>query len=200
MCDRPCYVAARSSVATYDFMINIVLPILVITAANISLIVRVVRQKRGHSSSWHRQRKLTIQLLCIAIVYILLWFPMAFNGLFLLFWFSNTCILMQVQADYFLFVLCMVAILLPFISLATLPTLTRTWCNERLRVMMRSSNIAQAPFTRWGQEIIGNPLCKTKCWFDVHIWENSWFVWYSHTTKNIKMKYFLNLLVISYLF
>lgn len=146
MCDRPCYLMTQSSVATYDFVINIVLPILVIAVANISLIARVVWQKRNHSSSWHRQRKLTLQLLCIAVVYILFWFPMAFNGLFLLFWFSNIRVLKQVQADYFLFLFYMVAILLPFISLTTLPALTRTWCNGRFRVMMRSSTIAPGRF------------------------------------------------------
>jgi hypothetical protein len=54
--------------------------------------------------------------------------------------------LAQVQADYFLFLFYMVAILLPFISLTTLPALTRTWCNGRFRVMMRSSTIAPGRF------------------------------------------------------
>ncbi|UJR31083.1 hypothetical protein I4U23_018591 [Adineta vaga] len=84
-CGIPCYLFSNPVLATYDLIADIVVPVLVVAIANVSLIIRVIWQKRQHQVSWHRQRKLTRQLVTIAILYILFWFPLTFNGLILIF-------------------------------------------------------------------------------------------------------------------
>jgi len=110
----------QPAVATYNFLGNMVFPIIVIIIANICLILRVLSQKRRHhpAEAWRRQRKLTRQLVLIAILYTIFWFPLAINGLILIF--VPSSILQEIQVDYFYFILYMVPILLPFISLSFL--------------------------------------------------------------------------------
>jgi hypothetical protein len=71
----------------------------------------------------------------------LFWFPMAFNGFLLRFWFSAA--LMQVQVDYFFFLLYMASLLLPFIMLFSLPEMTRKWFNRGFRVIAPIAHIVQ---------------------------------------------------------
>ena len=97
---------------------NIVFPIAVTAVANVSLIIRVTQQRRRHHASWHRQRKLTVQLVTIAILYMLFWFPLAVNGLIISY--SSAPFALQIQLDYFFFLIYMVPLLLPFVSLSHL--------------------------------------------------------------------------------
>jgi hypothetical protein len=123
MCRAPCYVLDRTNLFTYDVIGTIIFPILIILIANLFLIFRIVYQKRQHHGAWRRQRKLTMQLLIIASIYIIFWFPMAFNGL--AFIFTSSYLSEQIQTNYFIFLVYIVPILLPFILLATLPELIK---------------------------------------------------------------------------
>jgi cytochrome c biogenesis protein CcdA len=123
MCRAPCYIIDRTHLVTYDVIGTIIFPILIILIANLFLIFRVVYQKRQHHVAWRRQRKLTMQLLIIALIYIIFWFPMAFNGL--AFIFTSSYLSEQIQTNYFIFLVYIVPILLPFILLATLPELIK---------------------------------------------------------------------------
>ncbi|CAF1318271.1 unnamed protein product [Adineta steineri] len=114
-CLLPCYVTDQPSVATFNFIGNIMFPTFVITIANVYLILRVLRQKRSHHVKWRRQRKLTKQLVSIAILYIIFWFPMAINGLIMTF--MSSSVLLYIQVNYFFFLLNMIPIILPFISM-----------------------------------------------------------------------------------
>ncbi len=123
MCGAPCYVINRTNLFTYEIIGTIVFPVLIILIGNLFLIFRVVYQKRQIHAAWRRQRKLTMQLLIIALIYILFWFPLAINGL--VYAFSFSYLSQQIQTNYFIFLVYMVPILLPFILLATLPELIK---------------------------------------------------------------------------
>ncbi|CAF0795777.1 unnamed protein product [Rotaria sordida] len=123
-CELPCYLTDQQVLATYDFIANVVFPVSAIAIANISLIFRIVRHKRRHQIAWRRQYKLTRQLVSIAVIYTVFWFPLTFNGLIITF--TSSAILQSIQVDYFFFLLHMVPSLLPFISLACLSNFMKT--------------------------------------------------------------------------
>ncbi len=114
-------------------IVTIVFPVLVIFIANICLVFRVVYQKRQHHATWRRQRKLTLQLLGVAFLYILFSIPMAINSL------STTFIpsysIQSSLTNYFLFFVYMVPIFLPFILLAALPELRKKIFRKQQRTI-----------------------------------------------------------------
>ena len=61
----------------FDTVVNEVSPIFIVIIASISLLLRVLWQKRsmGQPIRWRRQRKMTIQLLSISFLYLVLLFP-----------------------------------------------------------------------------------------------------------------------------
>ncbi|UJR31095.1 hypothetical protein I4U23_018603 [Adineta vaga] len=113
-CFQPCYLTVQPMLALFDFLINIVLPIIVIILANIVLILRVCWQKRNRQGDAARQRKLALQLLAVASLYIIFWFPLTINGI--LYTFSGSSELGDLQSTYLLYLPCMVPVLLPFFS------------------------------------------------------------------------------------
>ncbi|CAF3623445.1 unnamed protein product [Rotaria sp. Silwood1] len=117
-CEIPCYLMDQKILATYDFIADVVFPVCAIAIANISLIFRIVWQKRRHQALWRRQYKLTRQLIFIAVIYTVFWFPLTFNGLVITF--TSSTILQNIQVECFFFLLHMVPSLLPFISLTCL--------------------------------------------------------------------------------
>jgi hypothetical protein len=135
----PCYETDQPAVITYDFIGNIVFPIAMITMANVGLILRVLWQKRLHHITWRRQRKLTLQLLSIAILYILFWFPLTVNGLFLIFipWLAS----LDLQINYLFFLIYMVPILLPFVSLMNQSNIVKVVFRKQQRIIAPAPNI-----------------------------------------------------------
>ncbi|CAF0923178.1 unnamed protein product [Adineta ricciae] len=123
-CGIPCYLIDYPILATYDFIADIVFPVLVIASANVSLIIRVVLQKRQHNVAWRRQRKLTRQLIGIAIIYILFWFPLTLGGLVLTF--TSSSDLLSIQVNYFFFFVHFIPGLLPFTSITSLSDFKKT--------------------------------------------------------------------------
>ncbi|CAF2645091.1 unnamed protein product [Rotaria sp. Silwood2] len=127
-CEIPCYLMDQKILTTYDFIADVVFPICAIATANISLIFRIVWQKRRHQAVWRRQYKLARQLIFIAVIYTVFWFPLTFNGLIITF--APSAILQSIQVDYFFFLLHMVPSLLPFISLTCLSNFMKTILNK----------------------------------------------------------------------
>lgn len=114
----PCYLVEYDGLATYDFIANTAVPVFVIIFANTGLIYRVIRQKRRHRAAWRRHVKLTRQLLAIASMYTIFWFPLTINGLIITFLPQPN--LISIQVNYFFFLLHLIPLLLPFISLLSL--------------------------------------------------------------------------------
>jgi uncharacterized iron-regulated membrane protein len=98
---------------------NIALQILIIALANIFLVGRVLWQKRNRQEIWRRQRKLTRQLLIIAVLYILFWFPLTIDGL--IYNFTLSPIAGDLQWKYFFFLPSVLAMVSPFVLLLFLP-------------------------------------------------------------------------------
>lgn len=119
----PCYLVNKV-LGTFDWLAHNATPTLVNAIANIILIVRVVRQKRRQQRlfRWRQQRRMTIQLFCISMLYIIAWTPCLIAGLGQLL-FSPT-FLAEVQTDYFLDLIYSISLFLPWISLALLPELS----------------------------------------------------------------------------
>jgi hypothetical protein len=61
----------------FDAICNLIIPTFIIFTSSLALFVRVLRQKAGLSQGiqWRKQRKMTIQLLSISILYLVFNFP-----------------------------------------------------------------------------------------------------------------------------
>ena len=140
LCSIPCYLTDFPSQASYDFIGNVVFPIAVIATANVALIIRVIQQKRRHNASWQRQRKLTVQLVLIAILYMIFWFPLSVNGLIASYTSAPSAI--HIQVNYFFFLLYMVPLLLPFVSLSHLPNFFDSLLRKETRAVRPLTNTA----------------------------------------------------------
>jgi hypothetical protein len=76
LCEEPCYLIDQPILSLYDSIANVAVPVGIIALANVVLVVRVLWQKRNRPDAWRRQRKLTIQLLLMAALFIIMWFPL----------------------------------------------------------------------------------------------------------------------------
>ncbi|CAF1584815.1 unnamed protein product [Didymodactylos carnosus] len=118
LCVAPCY--AFTNIGIYDTIINCCLPIVFIFIFSSALVLRVVKQKRKlklQPFKWKRDRKMTLQLLVITLVYCLLWTPMNACTLIETFFMVDTTLL-QAQTLYFYYFSYLVPIIYPFVCLA----------------------------------------------------------------------------------
>jgi hypothetical protein len=97
----------------YGTIADVVVPTGVITLANVALTIRVLWQKRNQQEAWRRQKKLTIQLLSISVLYIVFWFPLTINGL--IYTYTSSPLLGDLQWKYFLFLPSVLAMIIPFV-------------------------------------------------------------------------------------
>ena len=105
-------------------------PIVIIAVANVTLIIRVIRQKRRceRITSWKKQRRMTIQLLSISSLYFLGWFPsMAIAVIQQL---VSPTFLMEAQVDYIYDLVYLICLLLPWVCLGLFPEFTK-WIWKR---------------------------------------------------------------------
>jgi uncharacterized membrane protein YhdT len=136
--------------ATFDFVANIVVPIGVITLANVYLIVRILWQRRHQRASIHRHWKLSLQLLSVAMLYILFWTPAAVNGLVGIF--SPSDLSLELQENYFLTLTYMVVTFLPMVSLLFLPSFTRTLFGLRSAHVLPANTLQRRPRPEQGAD------------------------------------------------
>jgi hypothetical protein len=144
LCEQPCYLTDQPVLALYDSIGNVAVPVGIIALTNIALIVRVLWQKRNRPDAWRRQRKLTIQLLLMAALFIIMWFPLTINGLI----YTYTLLPMSgfLQWKYFLFLPNILTMIIPIILLPLLPNLRQTvfiWRN--IAVAPEPNNIRRLP-------------------------------------------------------
>ncbi|UJR31094.1 hypothetical protein I4U23_018602 [Adineta vaga] len=131
LCSVPCFMIEEPVMVTYDFVVNIVFPIMMITIANICLVFRVVRKRQYRQTTLRRQRKLTLQLLCFSTLFIIFWFPLTINGLFVTFLPSSFS--MDIQTNYLFILVYMVPILIPFVVLPNLSNFIKTLFHKQQR-------------------------------------------------------------------
>ncbi|CAF1001072.1 unnamed protein product [Rotaria sordida] len=124
-----CYLLFDKVLGTFDWAFNNGLPMVVNALANLVLIVRVVRQKRRFQQSltWRQQRRMTVQLLTISSLYIVAWTPCLIVALVQILGYPT--FLAQIQTDFFLDLIYVVCLFLPWVYLSFLPQLTK-WIKE----------------------------------------------------------------------
>ncbi len=125
-----------------DSVVNNILPILIISIANFIVVFRVIYQKRrlNQANIWRKQRKMTIQLLCSSLLYLVPSLPL--NSFF----FAYLCGLpkttgIQVQL-YFNFLTYFIILLYPFVCLGSLPDLYKKIKWKELVLLIRPRQIA----------------------------------------------------------
>ncbi|CAF0861552.1 unnamed protein product [Rotaria sp. Silwood1] len=75
LCGSPCFKRTTFLLNAYDMFIHSVLPCIIIVAFSFALLIRVVRHKRriqGQTFSRRKQRRMVVQLLSIACLYIIM--------------------------------------------------------------------------------------------------------------------------------
>jgi hypothetical protein len=118
-----CYLLFNPVLGTFDWSANNGLPMLIDVLSNILLIARVVKQKRRQQRpvSWRQQRRMTTQLFCLSSLYIIAWGPCLIVGLVQILGFPT--FLAEIQTDYFLTLIYVVCLFLPWVCLGLLPEL-----------------------------------------------------------------------------
>jgi hypothetical protein len=114
-----------------DWTVNGGLPIIVITIANISLVIRVVWQKhRLHQIiSWQKQRHMTLQLLSISCLYMIAWFP---NTIFaIIHHITQSKAVARIHLNYIYDLLYLACLFIPWVSIGMLPGFKK-WLLQRI--------------------------------------------------------------------
>ena len=85
-CGGPCYFY-EPSLSTADQLTNIALPLIAATIINVTLVIRVLCQKRRmkQQGMWKKNRRLVLQLLSFVILHNLVWLPLLFATLIMLY-------------------------------------------------------------------------------------------------------------------
>ncbi|CAF1139615.1 unnamed protein product [Adineta ricciae] len=123
-CLQPCFAYSMSAVALYDFVMHVLVPLTIITVSNVSLVARVLWQKRKRPRDWRRKWKLTTYLISITIFFVITWYPTAINTIVYMYTLSPLSIDLQVK--YFFFLPVLLGISLPMISLFFLQDFKKT--------------------------------------------------------------------------
>ncbi|CAF1434825.1 unnamed protein product [Adineta steineri] len=113
-CLLPCFAHSQPTITLYDFVMNTIIPLAIITIANVALIVRVLWQKRNQRGDWQRKWKLTTYLISIAILFMITWYPKAINNI--IYMYTSSPISLSLQSKYLLFLPAILEMLLPIVS------------------------------------------------------------------------------------
>lgn len=75
-CGTPCYF--NNFLGKFDFIFNVAIPLTVIMLTNLTLVIRVIHQKRSRQLiiKWRLHRKMVIQLWMVSSLYMAFWLPM----------------------------------------------------------------------------------------------------------------------------
>ena len=124
VCGELCYYSRTPWLALIDQLLNNILPAILIACLNVFLFIRVVVQKRRRmrrSVSWQRHRRMVLQLIPVAILYLCGVLP---YGLivcaYLLGFYSESSLVLQ---GHFFYLFYYVAVLLPMVCLLGMPNI-----------------------------------------------------------------------------
>ncbi len=137
----PCYLNDHF-LGIWDSVVNSMMPIFIITISSLVLVIRVYYQKRrlNQPHVWRKQRKMTIQLLCGCILFLIPNLPLS------IFVFARLCGLsgsVGVQAQlYFDFLGYFVILLYPFVCFGSLPEVRKKVKLRQLLFLKESRRIA----------------------------------------------------------
>jgi len=126
-----CFLMYNRILSAVDWTVNGGLPVIVITIANISLVIRVVWQKhrRQQIISWQRQRHMTLQLLSISCLYMISWFP---NTIFaIIYHITESNVVTRIQSNYIYELLYLACLFIPWVIIGMLPGFKK-WILQKL--------------------------------------------------------------------
>ncbi|UJR12049.1 hypothetical protein I4U23_016227 [Adineta vaga] len=124
LCLLPCFIYSEPTVALYDFVMHTIMPLSIITVANVALIVRVLMQKKNQQRDWQRKWKLAIYLILIAIFFMITWYPLAINSI--IYMYTSSSVSTNLQMKYFFSLPSLLEMILPIVSLFFLPNFKKT--------------------------------------------------------------------------
>ncbi len=115
-----CFLVYNRILAIVDWVRDGGLPLILISIANISLVIRVVWQKnrRHQIISWQKQRHMTLQLLSISCLYLIGWFP---NTIFaIIYHITESNVVAKIHLNYIYELLYLVCLFIPWVSIGRL--------------------------------------------------------------------------------
>ncbi|UJR29258.1 hypothetical protein I4U23_010472 [Adineta vaga] len=135
-----CYLISNKVFGTLDWSINNGLPMVVNALANILLVVRVIQQKRRQNRpvTWKQQRRMTIQLFYISSLYLAAWSPCLIVGVVQILGYPT--FLAEIQTAYFLDMIYIVCLFLPWVCIGLLPELLK-WIKTLLHCPQRHNAV-----------------------------------------------------------
>ena len=135
-----CYLLNDRILGPFDWLVNVGSPMVINAIANALLILRVIRQKHQQRRlRWGQQRRLTLQLFCLSIIYFIGWTPSLFVGVVQIL--GHPTFLTEIQTDYFIELANTICLFLPWICLGFLPDLLR-WIKIRCWLCRPPNRIA----------------------------------------------------------
>jgi hypothetical protein len=139
-CGWCCY-ANNNQLVLFNWLVFGVIPTFSITLLSLSLIVRVIAQKRRVQQriNWRQHRRMVIQLISISSLYIFFGTPSIFIGLVQL---ILPTFAVEIQALYLYYIVYFIPILIPFVWLSTHSEL---WI--RMRTQMHPSIVLRFTHT-----------------------------------------------------
>ena len=159
----------------FDWIFNGLVPIFLIVILSAALFIRVIRQRNRvyQSFVWSKHRKLTIQLLSLSSLYMVCFLPSIINALIAKI-VQDPMFGIVVQTVYLDYLPILGRSITPFLSLATLPELSKKIKNY----FTRCCRVAVAPLSRWRS----NPLAKI--WIEYKILFFYSFHWIDTIQRN----------------
>ena len=126
LCGGPCYYSGIPvSLVWYETIAHYIVPVLLIAMFNIALLLRVIQKKcRLHRAvNWRQCRKMTVQLVSIASVFLLSDLP--FTIVQVLRWSGHPDFATDIAGLYLTYLTYLPAIGIPFVTLGTIPELKK---------------------------------------------------------------------------
>ncbi len=120
-CGFPCALKIPS-VALYTRFVHQFIPVFIVAGSTLALVVRVIKQKRqiqNNQFNWRRYRRMIIQLLALASVFLIVTLPATTVSIV-----QNCCLptfAVTVEVSYLNFLTRFLTIFMPFICLSLLP-------------------------------------------------------------------------------
>ena len=126
LCGGPCYYTdIPVSLVWHATIAHYVIPVLLIAVLNIGLLLRVIRQKhRLHQIvHWRQYRKMTVQLVSLASVFLLSAFP--FTIITIVRWSGHPDFATDIAGPYLTYLTYVPTLAIPFVTLGTLSELKK---------------------------------------------------------------------------
>jgi hypothetical protein len=141
ICGGPCYFF-EPSLSTIDEVVNITLPLAIASVANVTVVIRVVCQKRRmkQQKMWSKNRRLIVQLLSFVILHNIVWLPLLVTTIMMLYSTTTNIVLMQLSINILPYGIYAVILICPMIMIFSLPETWPAYFRSRLN-MGKTTNI-----------------------------------------------------------